>query len=132
MPKRTVGDIMARADFHILSPDATVREAARLMADKRIGAILVVDQSELAGIFTERDGLFRVLAEGRDPETTTLADVMTAKPVTVGPDDLLADALRLMRDIGFRHLPVVQDGALIGIVSLRDFVRAAEFAIVAG
>jgi CBS domain-containing protein len=98
----------------------TVVEAARTMKQHNIGALLVVDGSKLCGIFTERDALFRVLAQGRDPGATRLAEVMTPQPQTIHPDKPFLDALRAMHKGRFRHLPVVEDDRPLGIVSARD------------
>jgi CBS domain-containing protein len=100
--------------------DMTVRAASRLMKQRCVGAILVVDKGRLAGIFTERDALFRVIAEGRSPEATKLAEVMTPNPRTIGPDRPFGHALHLMYEGEFRHVPVVEDGRPIGMVSARD------------
>lgn len=100
--------------------DMTVAAASRLMKQKCIGAILVVDNGRLAGIFTERDALFRVMAEGRAPERTTLAEVMTANPRTIAPDRPFGHALHLMYEGEFRHVPVVENGRPLGMVSARD------------
>ena len=100
--------------------DMTVTAAARLMKAKRTGAILVVEGARLAGIFTERDALFRVIAEGRNPEKTKLGDVMTRNPRTIAPDRPFGHALHLMHEGEFRHVPVVQNGRPLGIVSARD------------
>ena len=85
---------------------ATVLEAAILMKEKSKGALLVCDGTQLTGIFTERDALFRVIAAGRDPAATALAEVMTPQPMTTHPDEPFIKALRLMHTRGFRHLPV--------------------------
>ena len=98
----------------------TVAAAARLMKGKRVGAILVVERGRLAGIFTERDALFRVIAEGRDPAITKLAEVMTENPRTIAPDRPFGHALHLMHEGEFRHVPVVENGRPVGIVSARD------------
>ena len=100
--------------------DTTVAAASRLMKEKRIGAILVLESGRLAGIFTERDALFRVIAEGRSPDSTPLAEVMTPDPRTIGPDRPFAHALHLMYEGEFRHVPVVEDGRPLGMVSARD------------
>ena len=100
--------------------DMTVAAASRLMKQKHIGAILVVENGHLAGIFTERDALFRVIAEGRSPEMTTLAEVMTENPRTIAPDRPFGHALHLMYEGGFRHVPVVKDARPVGMVSARD------------
>lgn len=98
----------------------TVLEAAILMKEKGKGALLVVEGTRLSGIFTERDALFRVIAAGRDPASTRLADVMTPQPQTMHPDEPFVKALRLMHKRGFRHLPVVEHGRPLGVVSARD------------
>ena len=101
-------------------PEASVADAARLMARHGVGAVLVVDHDgTLSGIFTERDAVFRVMARGLDPERTALREAMTARPLTVAPDETLGFALLLMYEHGFRHVPVVEDGKPIGVVSAR-------------
>jgi len=99
---------------------ATVLEAAILMKQKSKGALLVCDGTKLSGIFTERDALFRVIAAGRDPATTTLAEVMTPQPQTIHPDEPFLNALRIMYQGRFRHLPVVEFDRPLGMVSVRD------------
>jgi CBS domain-containing protein len=102
------------------SAEITVAAAARLMKEQRIGAILVTRKGRLAGIFTERDALFRVIAEGRDPDKTRVSEVMTANPRTISPDRPFGHALHLMYEGGFRHVPVVDGGRPLGVVSARD------------
>ena len=126
MKHREVRQLITREGLVSLPGTATVRQASRLMAEHGVGAVLVMAGSALEGIFTERDALNRVLAEGRDPDTTELSDVMTANVVTLGPTAAAVDALRLMSEIGFRHLPVVENDHVYGIISLRDFI-GAEF-----
>jgi CBS domain-containing protein len=98
----------------------TVFAAARLMKKHHVGALMVVDGDRLAGIFTERDVVFRVLAEGRDASTTRVSEVMTANPRTVDADKAVGHALMLMYDGGFRHVPIVDDGKPLGMISARD------------
>ncbi len=98
----------------------TVLEAARTMKQHNIGAVLVVDGTRLCGIFTERDALFRVVAEARDPGGTNVGQVMTPQPQTIHPDKPFLHALRMMHKGRFRHLPVVEDGRPLGMVSSRD------------
>jgi len=100
--------------------ETTISEAARMMASGRVGAVMVVDDEALVGIFTERDAVFRVIAPGRDAQTTRLADVMTPSPVSVDPERSFGHALQLMHQHGFRHVPVVENGKPVGIVSARD------------
>jgi CBS domain-containing protein len=102
------------------SADITVSSAARLMREHHIGAILVTREGRLAGIFTERDALFRVIAEGRDPASTRVGEVMTTNPRTIAPDRPFGHALHMMYEGGFRHVPVVDDGRPLGVVSSRD------------
>ena len=83
-----------------------------------------MDEDRLEGIFSERDAVFRVLAEGLDPGQTRLDQMMTREPMTLGPETTAVDALRLMSEIGFRHLPIVEAGQVQGVFSLRDFVGA--------
>ena len=105
----------------ILVPGSmTVREAAKLMKTKRYGAVLVTEGDELLGIFTERDAIFRVIAVGLDPDTTPLANVMTKEPKTITPDKTFGHAMLIMHEGGFRHVPVVEDGKLVGMVSSRN------------
>ena len=100
-------------------PDMPVQQAAKLMAAHAVGAVLVVDEECLVGIFTERDLAFRVVAAERDVHATTLAEVMTPGPKTAGPDNSFGYALLLMHENGFRHVPVVENGRPIGVVSSR-------------
>ncbi len=120
MSLRSLRSIIAGQPPAVAEKTATVLEAAILMKEKGKGALLVVDGSRLTGIFTERDALFRVVAAGRDAAGTTLADVMTPQPQTMHPDEPFLKALRLMHKRGFRHLPVVENGRPLGVVSARD------------
>ena len=103
----------------VAAPHTTVAEAARLMKEGKVGAVLVVDEGRLVGIFTERDALFRVIAPGLDPAKTELRGVMTRDPTTVAPDETFGYALLLMHEKGFRHTPVVENGRPVGVVSAR-------------
>ena len=120
MPIRSLRTIVAKQVPVTAPKSATVREASRAMKQHNIGALLVVDGTRLVGIFTERDALFRVLAEGRDAETTRVADVMTSQPQTIHPDEPFVHALRVMHKGRFRHLPVVEFDRPLGMVSVRD------------
>ena len=120
MSIRSIRSIVAEQTPIGAARTTTVVEAARLMKQQNIGALLVLDSSRLIGIFTERDALFRVLAAGRDPSATQLGDVMTAQPQTIGPDEPFLHALRIMYEGKFRHLPVVEFGRPLGMVSVRD------------
>ena len=104
----------------VAAPDTTVSGAVKLMANKKVGAVMVLDGTHLVGIFTERDLVVRVVAHDRDLHTTRLAEVMTKSPVTVDPGETFGYALLLMHENGFRHVPVVVNGEPIGIVSARS------------
>jgi CBS domain-containing protein len=112
--------VMERKKLLIALPETTVSEAAALMARRKVGAVMVVEHQSLVGIFTERDAVFRVLARGLDAQTTRLADVMTTTPQTVNPDKSFGYALLLMYQNGFRHVPVIENGRIVGIVSARN------------
>ena len=115
-----VKSVMERKKLLVAPPGTTVAKAAKLMAKKNVGAVMVVVDKRLAGIFTERDAVFRVIAAGLDPGTTTIGEVMTPDPVTVDPKEIFGRALLAMHDGGFRHVPVVENGEPIGIVSSRS------------
>ncbi|HEY1435864.1 MAG TPA: CBS domain-containing protein [Casimicrobiaceae bacterium] len=115
-----VRSVMQRREVLKAPPETLVSKAAKLMADKNVGAVMVVEDERLVGIFTERDIVFRVVAQGLDARTTRLADVMTPAPDTVDPDKSFGYALLIMHERGFRHLPVIQDSKLVGIVSSRS------------
>jgi CBS domain-containing protein len=118
---RKIADMMTGGELAELAPGATVYEAACLMKARTCGSVLVTSEHKLKGIFTERDVVNRVVASKLDPLTTPLAQVMTEKPDTVRPDTLAVAALRMMEDGGYRHLPVVKGGRILGVVSRRDF-----------
>ena len=121
MPNRTLRQVVEGQTVVSALADTTVRAAAITMAGHKIGAIVVVDdQGRLAGLFTERDVLNRVVAQGLDPDSTRLSAVMTADLQTASPDKPLAHALHMMFEGGFRHVPVVEDGRPIGMVSARN------------
>jgi CBS domain-containing protein len=118
---REMAEIIRNQKPLTLPPSATVQEACTHMHERRIGAVLVTNsKGELVGIFTGRDAV-RVLAEGKDALTTHLRQVMTKEVHNLPPRHTAIDALRLMRDGGFRHVPVVHEGLVIGIVSRGDF-----------
>jgi CBS domain-containing protein len=108
--------------FHVRTTD-TVREAARLMSELNIGATAVLDGERLAGVFSERDLMTRVVAQSLDPDATTVGDVMTCELAVADPADDIAAALQKMSTLGCRHLPVVESGNLIGMISLRDLLQ---------
>lgn len=121
MPK-IVPDIVQTSGVFCAAPTMTVREAAVLMNECSIAAVLICKpDGGLAGIMTERDIAARVVARGLDPNTVTVSEVMTHNPDTLGPDDRPEQALRMMRARNYRHIPVVdEDHHAIGMVSVRD------------
>lgn len=122
LPIRTVMD---KKKTLTAPPETTVSDAAKLMENKNVGAVMVVEKDLLVGIFTERDAVFRVIAKGLDARTTRLMDVMTKSPHTVDPDKPYGYALLMMFENGFRHVPVIQNGKPVGIVSARNALDPA-------
>lgn len=120
MAERTIRQIIEGQDLLTAPSSTTVAEAARLMKQRNGGALMVVDDGKLVGLFTERDALFRVLAAGLDGAATPLSAVMTANPQTISPERSFSHALGFMREGRFRILPVVEDGRPIGVISVRD------------
>lgn len=123
MLNRTIAQVLRDQFVVTLPPDATVREAAKLMSDKHVASVVITTgNAHVEGIFTERDLIDRVVAPGHDPDTLSLSDVMTKHPVTVSPDTTVRQAMAEMKDNDLRHLPVMRGDALIGVVSMRDFI----------
>ena len=122
MQRKIVPDVIGQQQLVMLPSSATVREAAISMSERQVGAVLVTRDGALEGIFTERDLLHRVVAPGRDPNGTHLVEVMTKNPDTIEADDYAIEALSRMSERGYRHLPVLDQGRLVGIVSRRDFL----------
>ncbi len=104
-------------------PDSTVFEALEVMVDKNIGALLVMDQEKFVGIFTERDYARKVILKGKASKETKIRDIMTENPVTVSPDNTIEECMRMMTNKYIRHLPVIENEKLIGIISIGDVVR---------
>jgi CBS domain-containing protein len=117
---RPVKDVMRQEKLLKAPPETAVGKVAMLMASKSVGAVLVVVDERLVGICTERDIVCRVVAKGLDAQATRLDAVMTPEPQTIAPDRPFGAALLLMYERGFRHLPVTQDGKVVGIVSSRN------------
>ncbi len=111
------------AGIHFVVPEVTVLDAVEKMNEERIGALLVCISGEMVGIFTERDVLCRVVAEGRDPATTRVVEVMTQEVVAVRSTTSVEEAMAVFTEKRFRHLPVVDDGELKGLVSSGDLTR---------
>jgi CBS domain-containing protein len=120
-----VRDLLARkGDSNVvtISPEQTVVEGARLMNEQGIGGLLVVEDGELIGVFTERDVLRRVVAERVDPATTPIREVMTPDPITCSPETFLDECRSLMTERRIRHLPVVGKDDLVGVVTIGDLL----------
>jgi CBS domain-containing protein len=117
-----VMDIVRDRRVYSIDADKTALEAARFMMEHNIGALPVMRDGKLAGIFSERDIMNRVVAAGRTPGTTRVAEVMTSNPRTVDADESLEDCLFLMKEFNFRHVVVMSGGELKGLVSLRDIL----------
>ena len=107
-----------------VSSNKTVLDALRLMAEKNIGAVLVIDDGVLTGIFSERDYARKVILKDRHSDGTLIADVMTANVITIGPDQSIEECMQIMSDKHIRHLPVMDQKELIGIISINDVVSA--------
>ena len=120
MPQRPIKSVIARQKILTATATMTVHDAARQMKQRNVSSIMIVEAGHLVGIFTERDALFRITAEGRDAKTVKLAEVMTSHPQTIDPDKPIGHALLMMYEGGFRHVPVVKDGRPVGMVSARD------------
>ncbi len=120
MFNQTIKKVMEPNKFLTATPDQTVDDASRMMKTRNVGAVLIIADGNLIGIFTERDAVFRVIALGLDPVKTLLRDVMTPDPITLDPEKTYGHALVLMHENGFRHIPVVENGRAIGVVSSRN------------
>lgn len=123
-----IGDLCGK-DFVIgTGPEMTIRRAAERMAEEGVGCLVVVERSgSLAGVITDRDIVVRVLAEGLNPDTTSVADAMSEPPVTISHNAEMEEAARLMRETGVRRLPVIdRHGKAIGVVSLDDLLTAVS------
>jgi CBS domain-containing protein len=125
LPTKTALELLHEKGHEVwaVAPTASVYEAIELMAEKRVGALLVMQGPTLAGIVSERDYARRVVLQGRSSRETSVKQIMSADVVTVGPNDDLELCMKLMTDHHFRHLPVVDQGSVIGVVSIGDMVR---------
>ena len=131
MLSQPIRSVMEREKVLLAPPETTVSQAAKLMCRRQVGAVMVVEDGRLVGIFTERDAVYRVIAKRLDPHVVTLAEVMTRAPETVSPEDPFGRALAMMHERGFRHAPVVEDGRPVGVVSARNALDPdlEEFAV---
>ncbi len=135
MLNRTIRSVIEGQTLVTLTPDMSIRHAAIIMAEHRIGAAPILEGGSLIGIFTERDMMTRVVAAGLDVDATRLGQVMTKHPETIQASRPVVHALHIMHEGGFRHLPVMEHGQVVGVISARDaqalellnFERDAEF-----
>ncbi len=123
---RTVRQLLGAKtpEIFAIGPDAPVVDAIRRMAEKGIGALLVMDQERLAGIVSERDYARKIVLQGRSSATTPTREIMTCDVVTVDIDDSADHCMQLVTDRRIRHLPVLEDGQVVGVVSIGDLVKA--------
>jgi CBS domain-containing protein len=117
---RMVREIMSSAHLVVCQTGSMLQDAAKVMKENDVGSIVVLNGERLVGIFTERDAVNRVVASACDPATTPIDRVMTRDPDVVSPDDPVSEAIRKMDEFRYRHLPVVEQGRLIGVLSVRD------------
>jgi len=122
---KTVNEILQAKSHKLLSisPEATVLDALKLMAEKEIGALVVLEGDKLAGIFSERDYARKVILHGKASKDTPVSEIMTHKVVCVEPDQSVEDCMALMTDQRIRHLPVLEDKRVIGVISIGDVVK---------
>lgn len=120
-----VSDVLAHngPQVHSVSPEVTVREAVHLMNEKKIGALLVTHNDQPVGMFTERDVLVRIVDAGKSPETTKVHEVMSSKLVTIKRSVTVEKAMKIMTEKRCRHIPVMEEGRLLGMVSIGDLTR---------
>jgi signal-transduction protein with cAMP-binding, CBS, and nucleotidyltransferase domain len=119
---RTVQDRKGEAVWFV-QPDASVYDAVRAMADKNVGALLVMDSGDLVGVISERDYTRKIILKDRSSRQTKVEEIMTTRLVTVEPTCTLEEAMTLMTRNRFRHLPIVEDGRVVGVVSMGDVVE---------
>ena len=115
-------ELIKGQDTYRADTEQTVCDVVKAMVDRNIGAVPVLHEGELVGIFSERDLMKRVVAEGRDPATTRVREVMTEDPLTVAPNEEIETCMMLMRRHGFRHIPLCDGKILRGMISLRDIM----------
>jgi CBS domain-containing protein len=122
----TVSQLLARKGHAVISvqPSSTVYDAIKLMADKNIGAVAVVEGDRLVGIFTERDYARKVILRGKASPTTLVAEVMSKNPICVFPEHTVEQCMALMTQKTFRHLPVLEANRMVGMISIGDLVKS--------
>jgi CBS domain-containing protein len=120
---KSLGALVEGREIYHVGVDQTVREVARYMTDRRVGAVPVLEGTRIAGILSERDIMSRVVATGRDPDTAKAGEIMTRELVVAGPEDPYEEGVRKMKQAGCRHLPIVEKDRFLGVVSLRDLLQ---------
>ena len=121
---KTARELFAGQELTVIAKEQTVYDAARLMADRKIGAVPVLEGERVVGIFSERDVMNRVVARSLDPQKTTVEQVMTKELIVGTPEEDIAQILIRMKQANIRHLPIVEQDKLVGIISFRDLLQA--------
>ena len=124
-PNDTINEILSNKGANVwsVSPDTTVFDAIQMMADKNVGALLVVQGDKLVGIISERDYTRKVILQGKSSKQTAVKEILSSHVVEVSPSHTVEECLRLMTDHRVRHLPVIENGKIIGVVSIGDLVN---------
>ncbi len=122
----TVGQVLRTKGhgFHAIAPDATAYDALELMADKNVGALMVTENGNLVGVFSERDYARKVILKGKASKSTTVREIMTSSPISVKPAVTLRECMVLMTHKRIRHLPVLDNNVILGVISIGDVVNA--------
>jgi CBS domain-containing protein len=123
---KQIGELIEGQTLTVIAPTLSVRMAAKQMTDRNIGAVAVVEAGTLAGVFSERDIMSRVVAQGLDPDETPVGLVMSRDVVGAAPRENVDSALQKMHSIGSRHLPVIDEGKLVGMISIRDLLEVDD------
>jgi CBS domain-containing protein len=119
----SVREVLQNRELYFVEPQLSVADAARYMSERNVGAVCVLDGGRLVGVLSERDLMKRILAADRDSRRTSVAEVMTSKPLVVDVNQTHETCLKMMKQAGIRHLPVVEGDQLIGLISLRDILQ---------
>ena len=123
---KQIGELIEGQTLIVIEPGWSVRNAAERMTERNIGAVAVVEKGALAGVFSERDIMSRVVAKGLNPDSTEVSDVMSRELVVAAPSEDVLSAIQKMHSIGSRHLPIVDEGKLVGMISIRDLLEVDD------
>lgn len=123
---KQIGELIEGQTLTVVEPGWSVRTAAERMTERNIGAVAVVEKGTLAGVFSERDIMSRVVAKGLNPDSTEVSDVMSRELVVAAPTEDVLSAIQKMHSIGSRHLPIVDEGKLVGMISIRDLLEVDD------